>query len=181
MAWKSRQMRTDAVRASVEAISDNLLTRLKEKLRGITWDNASHMLVSNQEYGNTKFSDLWIIMCFLKEHMFLIDASRRIGYRAYYNGWAIRKRMERINTIHFLTVAEAMLYNGLLDHQDLFETLRIRRGGSKFHRFFAKQLVLSAIETNGSRKLAAETLRVEELIINYWANLKVEDPRINVG
>jgi len=189
MSFKNNHM---AVTEAVVGLRTNVA--LKLDLTGITWDNAKEKLVGNLEYGWTRFTDLWIIMNYIKCNFNCHAAANAIGYSATKksNGASsIQKRLERINTVSFIAIIREMFRVKLLTtsttkaiitkqlNSNTYINANIRRG--KFYRFYTKLMVTSALEKFPNMAECASKLGVEEADLQWWLDENVENILVSAG
>lgn len=168
------------IRGSVEA------SKLKKALRGVTWRNIRFRLVSLHEYGNTLYSDLFIMLNYFKEGFVMYRAAERCGYsggtRANRNSNLtnrIKYRLQRMNFGCVLDIALAMLAAKLLSVEDIavIITRQTKTTGKKperhpVYKYYTKRLVCEAIERWGWAG-AAQRLGVSVDWIRHWENMDV--------
>ena len=175
MSYHSQHMNhpVTGIRSNVVVLSYD------EMFKGITWENIKEKLVSPQEYGNSKFSDDYIIAYFFKNHFNLYLTSNEVGYKNVNNSTSnVVRRLERINTDSILNVARALIRNSLIDLSHITTVLEAhlnphRKGPlSKTHKMYCKKIITSANKKNKTLSKTAKVLNTTVSVIKYWKNLK---------
>jgi len=187
MSYHNQHMATtiSGIRGNVEEID------YKDLYVGITPENAREKMVSNMEYGSTKFSDKWILYNYFRHEFMYNESSYAIGYAcAIRNGLPVAGqgmlfRLRRINTESVFEAARSLIRNNLLTLGNitniLNKGLEKRKTSTdaqdgKAYKFYAQKLVQSAVKkANGKRRVAAKSLGVKQKVITYWMDLEVED------
>jgi len=178
MSFRNRHM---LVKEAIVGLRTNVASKLD--LSGITWANARKKLVSNHEYGNTKYTDLWCVINYIKNTFQLADASDEIGYSAQdkkYSGAAsLSFRLKRINTSNFMEIIHEMFRVKLIDKETTRQIIQKEGHGNiargKFYRFYTKLMITSALEKFPNMATCASKLGVEEADLQWWLDEDVEN------
>ena len=152
------------------------------------WQELEDTMVTPQEYGWTRFSDAWLIPCYLKAQFLLADGGSFARYKGERStqATALGFRAKRFNINNMLNVAQALIHQGLLSPADLKEILerpiREKPGISGWvltdlYAFWAKQLVIKSVEETDDYDITATAFGVDTDVIEWWMDLEVEDPR----
>jgi hypothetical protein len=188
MGWNKSQLNNLAkvVRGNTAVLNAEKITKM---LTGISFEEARRLMVSDQEYGNTKFSDDWIVYCYFKAGFIASQASVLAGYymnnvgSGYHKGGtALKERMARMNTSDMFSLARCFINARQISKNDLKSILETTTknqriaAASPLYQFWAKELVLAAIKKQGSRSKAAKAFGTTEEVVNKWADIEVERP-----
>lgn len=188
MGWRSEQLNelVNVVRGNTSVLS---MQELVKMLSGVSFEEARRLMVGNQEYGNTKFPDAWLVLCYFKGCFIAKQASILAGYANYtrddgivVGGYAIKKRMARVNTKSMFALARGFMTAGHITKEDLRQIL-VPKGQSQLaaargslYKFWAKELVVSAVKKQGSRAKAAKAFGTTEEVVDKWADMNASRP-----
>jgi len=180
MAIGSKQINhpVNIVRSQTAVVKEDQLVKT---LLGSSMAKLKKVMVGNQEYGNTKFPDDWLVLCYFKSRFVAKRAQIMAGY-ATGGGSAITLRMARMNTSNMFVLAKIFIKTRQIDKGDIRAILepkgqgQNRAANSALYKFWSKELVLAAIKKQGSRAKAAKALGTTEEVVNKWADIEVERP-----
>lgn len=146
--------------------------------KGITKSNIKQKMVSTQEYGNTKFCDAYIFVCYLQNHAVLTHTAKAIGYKGGKRknkkdtipSNNLTQRLERINSESFLMLIKEAIKAKLVSMHDittiLYSTGQAKNG--RFYKKFCKRVVTEAANEFKNKKNAAAYLNINLRRFNYW-------------
>jgi hypothetical protein len=153
---------------------------------GINWDNIDD-LVSPYEYGNTRFSEAYLLPFYFKNHFNTRKATQMIGY-AGSNNSPLEFRLKRMNLLNFIELARALMQANMITKKDIqiileapFKKRKTTGRGPEsggVYKFYAKTLVVSSINKWGGLKNAARQLEVSLDVVKYWSTLVVKDIKV---
>jgi len=184
MGYHSEQMNNpvSVIRGTTSIRTEEGLVKI---LSGTSLEEARNILVRRQEYGNTKFPDDWLALCYIKSHFIASNTAQLVGYSVRFTnggfviaGNNLSKRLWGVNTNNFLSLIRAFIKTGHITKEDvktiLNPTSKAGRiaSNSSLYRKLAKEIVVKTIEKQGSRQKAAEALEVDVGIINKWADIE---------
>jgi len=193
MSFRNRHMRQSNILAGVRGCM--VLRTYAEAFTGATWDNIKELFVNHMEYGWTKYPDVYILAHYINSHFMLRKTMRACGYgedsKKTPGASILVDRLRRMNVLSLLAIHDAMIDNGLIGIRHMKPVLEMnipeaKKGNGKriydneAFLFYTKSLVTDALAKAKAPRVknVANKFGTTQKVINYWAELEVEDIRV---
>lgn len=191
------------VRVNVEIKTEECIRQQLDETGITTWEDFIEQSKSRRLYGNTKLTDLPILVAIYKFELNLITASRHLGYapsvrkngKLYYTSRALMFRLRRMNVDNIFNIIEPFIEKGIVTRENIRHILagkthykrgeRLTRNNS-FFKYYAKKYVTDAVCEFMDRLDSTATYdQILQLVSNhigvsvktlwYWLNMEVEN------